>query len=199
MELTKEKIILTDADGVLLDWLSAFQTWMQSHGYQLTESANETYHIFQMFHDVSESDAKQLIKQFNESAAIGFLPAFRDSVWYVRKLHEKHGYQFRVITSLSRDPHAQQLREKNLRAHFGDAIEQVICLGTGDDKDQALLPYKDTGMWWCEDKPENAAVGHSLGLSSILMEHGHNAHHEHQCPYSYVKNWKSIYQLIVKQ
>ena len=29
----EDKIILTDADGVLLDWESAFHKWMESHGH----------------------------------------------------------------------------------------------------------------------------------------------------------------------
>lgn len=28
-----KKVILTDADGVLLDWEYAFDIWMQQHGF----------------------------------------------------------------------------------------------------------------------------------------------------------------------
>jgi hypothetical protein len=80
---------------------------------------------------------------------------------------------------------------------FGNAIESVICLDTGADKDEALSPYKDSGLWWIEDKPANADVGHNLGLKSILIEHGHNMHHE--CSYPVVKNWKEIYELITSE
>jgi hypothetical protein len=98
---------------------------------------------------------------------------------------------------LSLDKDAQRLREMNLRKIFGDAIESVICLATGADKDEALEPYRDSGLWWIEDKPANADVGHALGLKSILVEHGHNMHH--QCPYPVVKNWKEIYERIVNE
>ena len=50
------------------------------------------------------------------------------------------------------------------------------------------------GLFWIEDKPENADVGNQLGLKSILMEHGHNMHHE--CEYPVVQNWKQIYTII---
>jgi hypothetical protein len=49
-------------------------------------------------------------------------------------------------------------------------------------------------MWWIEDKPENADVGHEMGLKSLLVEHGHNMHHV--CPYPVVKNWREIYSII---
>lgn len=190
----KNKLILTDADGVLLDWEWAFRVWMLERGYTLTEENKTSYYLHHHYNDLTQPEAKKLVKVFNESAAIGFLPALRDSVHYVKRLHEEHGYSFRVITSLSLDKNAAKLREMNLRKLFGDAIENVICLDTGADKDQALEPYRDSGLWWIEDKPENADVGYALGLQSILVEHGHNMHH--LCNYPVVKNWRQIYSTI---
>jgi len=191
-----EKIILTDADGVLLDWEWAFSVWMRERGYTLLDSGKSSYYLHEHYLELDPKDAKKVVKQFNESAAIGFLPALRDSTYYVKRLHEEHGYQFRVITSLSLDKNAGKLREMNLRKIFGDAIESVICLDTGADKDQALEPYRNSNMFWIEDKPSNADVGHAMGLRSILVEHGHNMHHA--CEYPVVKNWKEIYETIVK-
>jgi FMN phosphatase YigB (HAD superfamily) len=190
------KLILTDADGVLLDWEWAFRVWMQERGYQFEEAGKNNYYLHHHYKDTTKEEIKKLVKFFNESAAIGFLPALRDSVHYVKRLHEEHGYQFRVITSLSLDKNAGRLREMNLRKLFGDAIESVICLDTGADKDEALAPYKDSGLYWIEDKPENADVGHALGLKSILIEHGHNMHH--LCTYDLAKNWKDVYGIITK-
>lgn len=192
----QEKIILTDSDGVLLDWLCAFHSWMKARGYVICDNANEFYLVHEMYENITETEARKLIRTFNESAAIGFLPALRDSMYYVRKLYEKHGYRFRVITSLSLDPHAHKLREMNLKNVFGDAIEQIIFLDTGDDKDVALAPYKDSGLYWIEDKPENARIGIDLGLRSILMEHYHNQHARWD-PYPYVSDWKDIYEIIL--
>lgn len=193
----ENKIILTDADGVLLDWEWAFSVWMRERGYTLTADNKKSYHLHHHYNELEERDAKKVIKTFNESAAIGFLPALRDSAYYVKRLHEEHGYQFRVITSLSLDANAGRLREMNLHKIFGNAIESVICLDTGADKDAALEPYRDSGMWWIEDKPENADVGYTLGLKSILIEHGYNMHH--LCNYPVVKNWKEIYGMIAGQ
>jgi hypothetical protein len=35
-----DKLILTDVDGVLLNWEYAFNIWMQRHGYKLGKNAN---------------------------------------------------------------------------------------------------------------------------------------------------------------
>ena len=191
------KVILADCDGVLLDWEWAFSVWMRDRGYTLAENRKQSYYLHHHYNELEEKDAKKVVKLFNESAAIGFLPALRDATYYVKRLHEEHGYKFIIITSLSLDPNAVVLREMNLRKTFGDAIEEVICLDTGADKDEALAQFKDSGLYWIEDKPSNADCGHRLGLKSILIEHGHNMHHE--CPYPIVKNWREIYETITDQ
>lgn len=188
------KLILTDADGVLLDWEWAFRVWMTEHGYEFNEAGKKSYYLTHHYTDTNHDDIMRQVKTFNESAAIGFLPALRDSTHYVKRLHEEHGYQFRVITSLSTDQNAKKLREMNLRKIFGSAIENVICIETNAPKDSVLEEYKNSKLFWIEDKPENADVGHNLGLNSILMEHGHNMNHK--CNYPIVKNWQQIYEIV---
>jgi hypothetical protein len=171
---------------------------MQERGYTLTADNKKSYYLHHHYNELDEKDAKRIVKQFNESAAIGFLPALRDSAHYIKRLHEEHGYEFRVITSLSLDKNAQRLREMNLRKIFGNAIESVICLDTGADKDEALAPYKDSGLWWIEDKYANFKTGLNLGLKSILVEHGHNMNEDTTGGFK-VKSWKEIYKIIVAE
>lgn len=188
------RTILTDCDGVLLDWEWAFNIWMQERGFVQKTNAKDYYKIQDQFENLEQSDAKKYTKLFNESAAIGFLPPLRDSVYWMRRLNEEHGFRFICITSLSTDRNAQKLRGMNLNKYYGDVFDDVVCLPTGSDKHEALEPYRDSGLWWIEDKPENADLGYELGLRSILLEHGHNMHHE--CAYPLVKNWREIFELI---
>jgi FMN phosphatase YigB (HAD superfamily) len=189
-----QKLILVDADGVLLNWEYAFAIWMEEHGFSKIEGGQFIYDIGERY-NIDKAQAKKLIRMFNESAAIGFLPPHRDAMYYVKRLHEEHGYVFHCITSLSKDINAQRLREMNLNKLFGaTAFEKIVCLDTGADKNYALEEYAGSGCWWVEDKPENADVGYDMGLKSILMEHGHNM--DHNCPYPVVKNWKEVYNLI---
>lgn len=188
-----DKVILTDCDGVLVDWEYGFTKWMRQHGY--VPVVHGEYDIATTF-GLEKSEAKKLVRHFNESAAMGWLPALRDAVKYVRKLHEEHGFIFHCITSLSLDEHAAKLRKKNLEALFGKTVfEKIVCLDTGADKDEALEEYRDTGCWWLEDKPENADLGIDLGLQSILIAHGHNEHYDGDAPR--VQNWKELYEMIV--
>jgi len=188
-----EKIILTDVDGVLLNWEYAFVTWMEEHGYKMIENGNFIYNIKKRFNLESNNKGHKLIRQFNESATIGYLPALRDSQHYV-KLLGNLGYKFHVITSLSKNPNAQRLRTKNLEKLFGKVFEKFIYLDTGEDKDAVLEQYRDTGLLWVEDKPANAEAGINMGLKAVIMEHAFNLHYEGVAPF--VKNWADIYTLV---
>ena len=193
-----DRLILVDADGVLLDWEYAFNIWMQEHGFEEVPGSKFSYEMDERY-GIPKEQVRKLIRLFNESAAIGFLPALRDAMYYVKRLHEEHGYRFHCITSLSTDPNAVRLREMNLAKLFGKtAFERVLCLPTGADKNEALEEYRDTGCWWIEDKPVNAEVGHAVGLRSLIIEHGHNMHYYHE-HITLVKNWRDVYAIITDQ
>ena len=191
----KKSLILVDCDGVLLDWEYAFDVYLQTHGFQRQPGGEFRYNIGKRY-GIDPEQGKKLIKIFNESAHIGFLPPLRDAMYYVKRLHEQHGYVFHCITSLSRDENAQELRRMNLRKLFGKTtFERFVFLDTGQDKDQALEPYRDSGLFWVEDKIQNCQVGRDLGLRALLMEHGHNMTYEDP-DIPRVKNWRDIYQRI---
>jgi len=191
----KNKVILTDCDGVILDWVYAFDQWMARHDYKIID--NSQYQMDQKY-GLDAKEAKRLVRMFNESAAIRKLPPLRDAIKYIRKLHEEHGYIFHAITSLSKDQYACHLRTKNLRELFGDtAFEKYVYLDTGADKDDELVKYQGTGCWWIEDKPENADCGLRFGLNSVLINHNFNQNYTGNA--LTVQNWKEIYNLITGQ
>lgn len=185
--------ILTDCDGVLLNWEYAFNIWMENAGYYLIPS-NELHYDMGVRYGLTDKKKNKLIKQFNESAAIGFLPPLRDAIHYVRKLHENHGAIFHVITALSLDRSAQKLREQNLNKLFGEGIfEHFVYTDTGASKAEALGQYAYSGDLWIEDRIDNAELGLKLGLDSILIEHGFNMHVEN---IPLMKNWKEVYDYV---
>ena len=191
----RKNLILTDADGVCLDWEWAFNVYMQEHGFEEVPGSKLNYDM-SVRYGIPRDQVVKLIRIFNESASIGFLPAQRDAMYYIKKLHEKHGFVFHCITSLSLNPNAQKLREMNLHKLFGPtAFERIVCLDTGAHKDDALEEYEGTGLIFVEDKVENAETGHKYGLDPLLMEHGHNMNHYHP-GVTPVKNWQEIYKYV---
>lgn len=192
MRYLKDKVILTDCDGVLLDWEYAFDFWMQERGYTIKD---DTPYKQSERYGISPEKCDELISYFNSSAAIAFIPPHRDAVHYVRKLYEEHGYIFRCISSLSTDKNAQKLRDINLNKIFGkDIFYDNIYLSTGADKDKVLAQFKGSECYWIEDKPENGHVGQDVaGLDPIIMAHDHNS----DTTLPRFNNWKEIYNHIV--
>ena len=94
---------------------------MQHQGHVPVEGHKDHYDIAKQYNLPSKNIGHNLIRQFNASASIGFLPPLRDAQRYMEKLVEA-GYRFVVLTSLSTDKHAQVLRERNLIKLFGDCF-----------------------------------------------------------------------------
>ena len=187
-----KKTILVDCDGVVLNWEYAFDIFMEEHGFKQVADANVIYNIGERY-GIDKAQGKKLIKMFNESAAIGFLPPLRDAVEVVTQMADE-GWRFIAITSLSTNRYAQKLRKRNLDKLFGKGtFITVTCLATGADKDAALAKYAGSDCYWVEDKPENALAGARVGLKPILMEHGFNMDNT---DFPLVKNWKEIYNIV---
>ena len=125
----EQKIILTDCDGVCLDW-EGLCSGCHNGMKPAVEDWKTVYKVSDRFG--GESRRRQAsTSQFNSSAAIGFMPPLRDAQWFIKKLNEQHGIKFVAVTSLHEDPYAQKLRTENLRKLFGDAFIDFHYLACG--------------------------------------------------------------------
>lgn len=188
-----QKIIVTDCDGVLLDWETSFYQWIKSKGY---DTQNEgVYNMADVF-AMKKVEVKKLIKEFNNSSWMLNLPVLRDARSGVAALVEA-GYTFHCVTSLSLDENTKALRQQNLDDVFGKGVfTELVCLDTGADKDEGLLPYEGTGLYWIEDKPENAVCGLKYGLKPILISHAHSVGADVQ-DIPVVDTWSEIVDIVI--
>jgi uncharacterized HAD superfamily protein len=76
-----------------------------------------------------------------------------------------------------------------------------VCTESSKAKKPILEEYKDSRLYWVEDKVSNAIMGHELGLRSILVNHTYNLNYEenplNKPQYLRVNNWKQIYDIVV--
>jgi len=185
--------ILTDVDGVLLEWEPAFTKWMNSKGYEVKEEG--LYKQSKRF-GIDQELSDQLTNRFNESAWMGYLEPMPGAVEWVDRLGLE-GYTFECLTSQSEDPYAGDLRRYNLAMVFDDeVITECTCIATGSDKDEHLKQW-EPGHWWIEDKPENAIAGLNAGQKPILITHPYNKDFEHD-GIERADTWEDIYNIITK-
>ena len=189
-------IILTDIDGVCLDWRKAFTNWMHTKGMNVQDNTEHNYSVAEIF-GIDCELANQLVREFNDSAAIGYLDAYLDSRYWIRMLNERHSIKFLAVTSLSRNYYAGKARKDNLNRLFGDAFIDVICLDTAAPKYDCLKQLDEAygGAWWIEDKIENADDGLKLGYRSILMQQDWNSSYTGDAIKA--SNWEDVYQAIM--
>ena len=201
------RIILTDVDGVLLEWEHHFTKWMvqrtyfdkkgsRFHPYRLLENKENTYEMAERF-GVTIPEIRKEIREFNRSAWMGTQRPMPESQTWVKLLHAE-GWTIIPITSQTSDKPAQELRKKRLAELFGKQVfSNYHILGTGADKDSALAEFHNTGVYWVEDKPKNALAGLKYGLKPLLFDHPYNRDFNHP-EITRVNNWKQIHEMLVK-
>jgi len=190
------KIILTDVDGVLLEWEKHFRQWMMSRGFTLRKGAEKKYSMIERY-GIKKELKESLIEEFNKSAWMSIQEPMPDSQTWVKLLHAE-GWTFIPITSQTTDIPAQELRKKRLKELFGGTVfENFIILDTGSHKDAALAEFHGTNLWWIEDKWSNAKKGLEFGLRPLIYNHTYNQKF-YDKKITRVNNWKHIYQIINK-
>ena len=187
--------ILTDVDGVLLNWNKQFETWMEQEDYLLDNP--EGYAIHRRF-GISRDIATKMVKDFNEGPWLSHLETLEGAKEGVAELVE-NGYTFDICTAIGTNQFSNEARTRHLKYTFGkntfDKFDYVDMFG---DKDAFLEQYLDTGFYWLEDKPENAVAGLKFGLKCILIDHPYNKwfdHPEVRRAYS----WDQVTEIILNE
>jgi len=207
MPISNNRIILTDVDGVLLEWENHFTEWMlqrsyyndsneRIYPYKLLPNKENTYEMADRF-GLTIPQIRKEIREFNKSAWMGTqVPMPQSQSWV--KLLAAEGWTLIPITSQTSDIPAQLLRKKRLGELFGDHVFQNYhILDTGADKDSVLAEFHGTGLYWVEDKPKNAVAGLNFGLKVILIDHPYNRDFNHP-EVTRVNNWQDIHKMIAR-
>ena len=204
---TSNRIILTDVDGVLLEWEQHFSDWMlqrsyyndkgkKIYPYTLLDGKENTYEMAERF-GLTIPQIRKEIREFNKSAWMATQSPMPDSQTWVKLLHAE-GWTLIPITSQTSDIPAQEVRKKRLTELFGDIFYNYHILDTGQDKDSVLAEFHNTGLYFVEDKPKNALAGLNYGLKPILIDQPYNRDFNHP-DIIRVNNWKQIHEILVNE
>ena len=188
------KIILTDIDGVVFNWHKQFVDWMEMQGYRSTGIPHHDADIHLEF-GISLNECQIKKEEFNTSMIASTLEPWKDSVEYIKKFYNE-GWRFIGITSFSDKPIGQYYRYLNLEDHFEtDCFGTMIFLTPGEGKEQVLQKFKDTNLWYIDDRIINVNTAYNIGLKPLLMKHDYNIHYKRD-EVKVVDTWKQIYQII---
>ena len=183
----QRKILLTDIDGVVLDWQKHFNKYLD-HYYPGEELFDPT--VFAQ----GERTGK-IIKEFNNSAWIGFLEPWKDSVEVLTELNHM-GWKIYGCTSMGTDQYANALRKKNIETLMPDVFAQLEIIPFMQPKGNWLAPWKGSGAVWVEDKWSNAIIGADIGIKTFLMKQSYNSKQDYQ-GVEKVDNWRQIYNKVI--
>jgi hypothetical protein len=196
----KRKIILSDCDGVLLDWRTGFLDWLPDHISDTLQMDALEHENFNNAFDYDQRHIDELAHEFNRSEAISRLAPWHDSVEYVKKLGEL-GFRFHICTAMGTNELCQQYREYNLYSLYGDLFDIVQLMPVGSSKASWLDQYRDSGYFWLEDHVGHAQDGAALGLKSVVVTDSSNSQYtDIDLPRtSEQKPWRDIYEMVLSE
>lgn len=186
--------IISDVDGVMLDWLDGFETFMARKGYEKIPNTDAEYSLGKRY-PITLEKAQLLVREYNESDSMQNLSPLGDAVEYITKLNKKHGFKFTVVTAMSSSETAHHNRTINLEKHFGKVFNEVRCLEIGTNKYKELQRWAGSGFFWIEDHVAQARAGHESGMQALLMTDPTNLHRD-IAPLTRVNNWAEVYNIV---
>lgn len=194
--MEKERLILSDVDGVMLDWETQFTEYAIAKGCTPVPDTNHYYNLGKRFEE-SWDVLHDLMVEFNRSDVIANMPPLPGAVEGMKELTDL-GFRFIAITSISDEPICKEYRTQNLHDLFGDVFDEIICLEQMNNKEHTLNRWADSGLFWLEDHFTNATVGYELGLNTLLFNtHTNEKYHTDLFPRTTQLNqWQDIVRRV---
>lgn len=188
----RNKILLTDVDGVLLNWQNNFVKFMSSHGHE-PKFIDESTDVLEWW-DIAYYKALEFGKAFQEDEAFSYCEPWPHAVENVLKLVDG-GFRVIAVTAVDATPNSKKYRVENLRREFGNIFEEIFLVGFGGDKRPYLQNFSNG--FWVEDSFNNAKIGMECGHHAFLMDAVKNRDKNHE-KIQRVKDWNEIYDEIQK-
>lgn len=185
------KLILVDADNVLLDFNTSFYQWIEAEKNLTPTASYNTIYQFEKLYGTTLEEMADHIAEFSHSETFASLPPLEGSIEAIQRLRER-GYTFEAITACHDSPEVRAARESAL--HGGYGITDIHYVGLGNDKFDILARYRPS--FWVEDNLKNAMDGSMAGHYTFLIDYGYNRSSDkgiHR-----VKDWAEIESVLVE-
>ncbi|QJT71804.1 hypothetical protein TH1_122 [Shewanella phage Thanatos-1] len=138
-------LILTDIDGVIIQWQSALSYFALKHNLPIDRiiqvlTSEEFVSPSDLF-NCSDEEGKKLIELYNSSDFIRYLAAYRDALIVINRM--KHTYDFIGVTALGTSIQTKLNRRFNLNALFPGAFIDIKLCEYNDSKSDLLKATRE--------------------------------------------------------
>jgi 5'(3')-deoxyribonucleotidase len=180
--------ILTDVDGVLLNWIDPFLKWAENFKVRNPNAIHtDFYAVENLFYDMNRGEVYNLVEEFNCSDNFSKLEAIKGADLILPLLAKE--YEIIAITSCNKE--AIPSREKNISKVFGNYIKDIFYVPLRSSKREELKKFDPS--YWVEDTVPYATSGAECGHKTFLMDHTYN---QENGPFTRVKDWSDIIKVI---
>lgn len=194
--------IITDVDGVLLDWFSGFEKWIvEIKGIKpLHDTSPSTYKLTDKY-PLTFEEIVDHIAEFNSGPSFEGLKAIDGAVEYLNMLLVDNSKDVSWLSSGSvegKEEECFDMRSKNLRECFGKDIPGTLLVMSASKKEY-LKKYKEEfgeNLIFIEDSLEHAEVAVDLGIKTILLGYSYNITKKNSKLLYKAKDWKEVYSQI---
>lgn len=199
-----KKTILTDCDGVLLNWLSGLPAFLEELGHDTQHlrtllEGNQFVPFYDLFQVDNTDDALAMMDRYHQSEHLTRLPEMEPGASEsINRLSEE--YDIIVVTSFSENKQAHRNREENLHLRYGNAITDLVCLPFSADKTEALkaIARRCDAKIWLDDQIKHVHHGANAGIPSYQFSYamacGRNTGEVDE-----IDSWKSVERLLLSQ
>lgn len=204
----EKPIILTDVDGVLVQWTSGLPYFAQKNGIRTDEIlktlVDERFRTGEELFGVNGRIANILMREYNNSDFIKYLAGYVDAIDVVNRLKDQ--YDFIAITALGDSNQALLNRCCNLNTLFPGAFKDILCVDIGETKMPHYISvkqkYKNRLVCFVDDLVSNLQDCHDamsqLPQIHMLRTDGAREVKHDINKYHTAKNWYDIEKLLVQ-
>jgi hypothetical protein len=175
-----KKILVTDVDFVLLDWVVGLKPFFDEKGIQsdhLDQYRGSTYYpnLSELFFNDNEAENIKLMKEFNDSHWIEHLPIFQDDARkHLENISKKTDIY--ALTCLGDGQEQKMKRTQNLINHYGDIFKDVLCIPVRTSKAPTFKKLLETNDIHCyvDDRENHLAEAVSCNIDTLLFKRNEN-------------------------
>jgi hypothetical protein len=163
-------IIISDADGVCVDFTHGFYRYMQEvHGLTATATEPSAFNYADAFPELEKPSA--YIPEYMSSEYFKSTPIYPEAMAAFNAIHDAGG-KIDIVTSCGINVFATDARIELLNRELGHVIRNITVLGFGECKQKVLSKMK--GDAFIDDLFDVCKTAASVGHKAYLFDRKYN-------------------------